>query len=157
MLKNRIHSTLINFGRPCPVTDLFGREGRKLLERLDVPEPWRSNVAASLCLIDDLGTQIDDANRRLRSGHANHPYVQFAASAPGIGWVLAFTIAASGSELLTSRKHVPDRVAKPPRDVDLGDLGPALLSEPALGALIALGVGGMVKRVHRRLEQAQRR
>jgi transposase len=23
-LKNRIHSTLINFGRPCPVTDLFG-------------------------------------------------------------------------------------------------------------------------------------
>ena len=27
-LKNRIHSTLINFGRPCPVTDLFGVEGR---------------------------------------------------------------------------------------------------------------------------------
>src|SRR5215210_664880 len=44
-LKNRIHSTLINFGRPCPVTDLFGVEGRKLLCRLDVPEPWRGNVA----------------------------------------------------------------------------------------------------------------
>ena len=28
-LKNRIHSTLINFGRPCPVTDLFGVEGRR--------------------------------------------------------------------------------------------------------------------------------
>ena len=27
-LKCRIHSTLINFGRPCPVTDLFGAEGR---------------------------------------------------------------------------------------------------------------------------------
>jgi transposase len=27
-LKNRIHSTMINFGRPCPVTDLFGVEGR---------------------------------------------------------------------------------------------------------------------------------
>ncbi len=27
-LKNRIHSTLINFGRPCPVTDLFGVEER---------------------------------------------------------------------------------------------------------------------------------
>jgi transposase len=26
-LKNRIHPTLINFGRPCPVTDLFGAEG----------------------------------------------------------------------------------------------------------------------------------
>jgi transposase len=40
-LKNRVHSTLIQFGRACPVTDLFGAEGRRLLERLDVPEPWR--------------------------------------------------------------------------------------------------------------------
>jgi transposase len=30
-LKNRIHSTLINFGRPCPVTDLFGAAGPKAL------------------------------------------------------------------------------------------------------------------------------
>ena len=37
MLKNRIHSTLINFGRPCPVTDLFGVEGRELLARLERP------------------------------------------------------------------------------------------------------------------------
>jgi transposase len=32
MLKNRIHSSLISFGKPCPVTDLFGAEGRKLLD-----------------------------------------------------------------------------------------------------------------------------
>ena len=53
-LKNRIHSTLINFGRPCPVSDLFGVEGRKLLAKLEVPEPWRGNVTDSLALIDDL-------------------------------------------------------------------------------------------------------
>src|ERR687897_2626932 len=63
-LKNRIHSTLINFGRPCPVTDLFGVEGRKLLDRLQVPEPWRGNVTAALKLIDDLEEQIDAVNRR---------------------------------------------------------------------------------------------
>jgi transposase len=39
MLKNRIHSALISFGRPCPVTDLFGVESRKLLARLAVPSP----------------------------------------------------------------------------------------------------------------------
>jgi transposase len=94
MLKHRIHSTLINFGRPCPVTDLFGLEGRELLGRIDLPEPWRGNVAASLALIDDLGDQIADANRRLREGHADHPYIPLLMSAPGIGWVLAFTIAA---------------------------------------------------------------
>ena len=94
MLKHRIHSTLINFGRPCPVTDLFGVEGRGLLERLDVPEPWRGNVTASVVLIDDLERQIAEANRRLRDGHADHPYLPLLLSVPGIGWVLAFTIAA---------------------------------------------------------------
>src|SRR4051794_34757136 len=49
---------------------------------------------------------------------------------------------ASGSELLLAGKHVPDRVGESACEVDLGDLGAALLSEPALGPLIALGVGG---------------
>jgi transposase len=93
-LKNRIHSTLINFGKPCPVSDLFGVAGRELLARLQVPQPWRSNITASLALIDDLEDQIDDANRRLKASHADHPYLPLLMSAPGVGWVLAFTIAA---------------------------------------------------------------
>jgi transposase len=98
-LKNRVHSTLINFGRACPVTDLFGAAGRRLLERLEIPEPWRSNVTASVVLIDDLERQIAELNRRLRDGHADHPYVPLLLSAPGIGWVLAFTIAAEIGEI----------------------------------------------------------
>jgi transposase len=98
-LKCRIHSTLINFGRPCPVTDLFGAEGRRLLARLDVPEPWRGNVTASLELIDDLERQISEINRLLKAGHADHPYISLLLSAPGIGWVLAFTIAAEIGEI----------------------------------------------------------
>jgi transposase len=93
-LKNRVHSTLITFGKPCPVTDLFGVEGRELLARLQVPEPWRGNITASVELIDDLEAQIAAINRKLREGHANHPYIPLLMSAPGIGWVLAFTIAA---------------------------------------------------------------
>jgi transposase len=98
-LKCRIHSTLINFGKPCPVTDLFGAEGRRLLARLRVPEPWRANVSASLALIDDLERQIEAVNRRLREGHADHRYIPLLMSAPGIGWVLAFTIAAELGEI----------------------------------------------------------
>jgi transposase len=99
MLKHRVHSTLINFGRACPVTDLFGAGGRRLLERLEVPEPWRSNVTASVWLIDEFERQIADTNRRLKEGHADHPYVPLLMSAPGIGWVLAFTIAAEIGEI----------------------------------------------------------
>jgi transposase len=108
-LKNRIHSTLINFGRPCPVTDLFGVEGRALLERLDVPEPWRGNVTASLALIDDLERQIAETNQRLREGHADHPYIPLLMSAPGIGWVLAFTIAAEIGQI--ERFESPQKLA----------------------------------------------
>jgi transposase len=34
MLKNRIHATLMTFGKPCPVSDLFGRQGRATLAAL---------------------------------------------------------------------------------------------------------------------------
>jgi transposase len=81
-LKCRVHSTLVNFGSPCPVTDLFGAEGRRLLERLEVPEPWRGNVTASVELIDDLERQIDAVNRKLRESHADHPYIPLLMSVP---------------------------------------------------------------------------
>jgi transposase len=49
-LKNRIHSTLITFGRPCPVTDRLAGEGRRLLSWLEVPEPWRERPGDRLGL-----------------------------------------------------------------------------------------------------------
>jgi transposase len=109
--------------RHCPVSDLFGVEGRRLLERLEVPEPWRGNVTASVALIDDLEGEIDQLNRRLREGHAGHPYIPLPISAPGIGWVLAFTIAAEIGEI--ERFSSPERLTAYtglcPRVVQSGD------------------------------------
>jgi transposase len=48
MLKNRIHSSLLAFGKPCPVSDLFGKSGRELLGRLELPDPWTKNFATAL-------------------------------------------------------------------------------------------------------------
>ena len=73
MLKHRIHSTLITFGKPCPVTDLFGVAGRELLDRLEIPQPWRGTLDASLTPIDDLERQIDQINRDLKASGADHP------------------------------------------------------------------------------------
>jgi transposase len=93
-LKNRIHATLLAFGKPCPVSDLFGASGRQLLARLALPEPWIGNVTAALALIDDLDDQIDGCERDLRHLGADHPYVALLRTAPGIAWVLGCAIAA---------------------------------------------------------------
>ena len=93
-LKNRIHATLINFGKPCPVSDLFGVRGRQLLAELEVPERWRQTIEASLRVIDHLDEEVADLDRELRRSGADHRYVPLLQTIPGVGWVLSYTIAA---------------------------------------------------------------
>jgi transposase len=98
-LKNRIHAALIAFGHTCPVADLFGVAGRRLLAELEFPEPWASDITACVELIDHLNTQIDQIERDLRRDGADHPYVPLLMTVPGIGWVLAYTIAAEVGDI----------------------------------------------------------
>ena len=62
-----------------------------------------------------------------------------------------------GAKGLVAGQHVPDCVGEPAGDVDLGDLGAALLAEPPLVALVALGVGEVLERVQVASISAQRR
>ncbi len=107
-LKNRVHATLLAFGKPCPVSDLFGIAGRELLARLEVPEPWASDVLAAVGLIDAIDEQIDGIERDLRRLGADHPYVPLLMTAPGIGWVLGYTIAAEIGDI--ARFAVPKKL-----------------------------------------------
>jgi transposase len=93
-LKNRIHATLLAFGHPCPVSDLFGTGGRELLARLALPEPWAADTTAALQLIDTLDHEITECERALRRAGADHGYVPLLMTTPGVGWVLGYTIAA---------------------------------------------------------------
>jgi transposase len=93
-LKNRVHSILIAFGYPKLASDLFGASGRAQLEALEFPEPWRSNLVAALRLIDELDVDIIGCERELRRLGAEHLYTSVLMTAPGIGWVLGYTIAA---------------------------------------------------------------
>ncbi len=93
-LKQRVHSTLMAWGAPCPLSDLFGARGRELLDHLAVPEPWRSHVTTAVVLIDDLDREITAIDGELRRIAAEHPYVSLLTTVPGIGPVLGYTIAA---------------------------------------------------------------
>jgi transposase len=107
-LKQRIHAVLLAHGKPCPVSDLFGVAGRDLLERLALPEPWLGTVEASLQLINELDQQIGDCERELQRLGAEHRYVPLLVTVPGIGWVLAYTIAAEIGDI--SRFATPTKL-----------------------------------------------
>jgi transposase len=108
-LKHRVHSALMCFGHACPVTDLFGAAGRELLERLDFPDPWRTDVLAAVALIDDLDRQIHAVERELRQLGADHRYVSLLQTVPGIAWVLGYTIAAEIGDI--ARFATPAKLA----------------------------------------------
>jgi transposase len=93
ILKQRVHSTLIAFGLRVPMADTFGPTGRRLLSELEIPEPWRAHVDASLELIDDLDRRIGQIEKEVRRSGADHRYIPLLLTAPGIGWITAFTIA----------------------------------------------------------------
>ena len=104
-----MHAILIAHGVPNPTSDLFGAAGRRLLERLALPEPWQSTTAASLALIDTLDEQIVTCEQELRRLGADHPYIPLLLTCPGIGWVLAYTIASEIGDInrfATARKLV---------------------------------------------------
>jgi transposase len=91
-LKNRIHATLMTFGHPVSVTDLFGETGRELLVGLALPEPWARTLTTSLRMIDGLTAQIDACERDLAKLGTHHPSIPLLLTVPGIGTVLAYTI-----------------------------------------------------------------
>src|SRR4051794_35000369 len=107
-LKNRIHAILMAFGHPCPVSDLFGAAGRRLLASLELPEPWAGDVAAALRLIDSLDAEIDGCEAALRKAGADHRYVPLLVTVPGIGPVLGYTIAAEIGDI--ARFQTPEKL-----------------------------------------------
>ena len=92
-LKNRIHATLLTFGHPVPMADLFGAAGRDLLACLELPEPWRTTLATSLDMVDDRDARIASCAADLRALGADHASIPLLLTVPGVGWVLAYTIA----------------------------------------------------------------
>ncbi len=108
-LKNRIHATLMTFGHTVPVTDLFGNSGRELLAGFELPEPWATTLSTSLAMLDDLNVEIADAEADLRSLGPDHPYIPLLLTVPGVGPLLAYTIASEIGDI--ARFATPKKLA----------------------------------------------
>ncbi|MEA3510232.1 MAG: IS110 family transposase [Actinomycetota bacterium] len=94
MLKNRIHSTLMTHGIPNPTSDLFGATGRRLLDELEIPDPWAMNTIETIALIEILDQRIAAYRLRIIEQGARYRYVDQLVTIPGVGPILGLTIAA---------------------------------------------------------------
>lgn len=75
-LKHRVHAQLLAFGHTCPVSDLFGTQGRELLERL--------NLRASFSGSAQTSTSLPQLTRSRRVGRALSD--SCFAPATGMSW-----------------------------------------------------------------------
>ena len=89
---------------PAPDRDLFGAAGSELLDRLAVPEPWRSQHRRSLVLIDDL-----TAGRAVERG-AQAPWRRSPLD-PAAGHCSRVRVDQRLHRRLGDRRHQPLRLA----------------------------------------------
>jgi transposase len=92
-LKNRIHATPITFGHACPGQRSVRAGGPRSARSPGDPGPVAAQRRREPRLIDDLGLQIARLTVELKRLGADHRYIPLLVTAPGFGWINAFTVA----------------------------------------------------------------
>jgi len=94
--KNEVSAVLIRNlkGRP-PMSDLFGKRGRRWLEELELPEDERDTVAACLRQIDFLTTELAHVDRQLAEQALQSTEIKRLMTIPGIDVTTAATLIAA--------------------------------------------------------------
>jgi transposase len=93
-LKAQVHALLAEHGVANPMSDVFGRRGRQLLEELRLPQHSQGRLEACLRLIDDLGTEIEIADTEILALYETDPRTRRLLPIPGIGPTTAAIILA---------------------------------------------------------------
>lgn len=84
-LKNQVHAVLHQQGLHSPVTDLFGRRGRRWLAEVKLPEKAREAVNVCGRMIDRYTEEIEQQNRQLSVEARQDARARCLTTIPGIG------------------------------------------------------------------------
>jgi transposase len=87
--KAEVHAVLAKCGVQVLMSDLFGVDGNKLLDRLHLPAPYAARIASLRRLIDNLDFEIDLFTGLARGRLVRDPGYEAVQQIPGIGSVLA--------------------------------------------------------------------
>jgi transposase len=93
-LKNQVHAVLHQQGLRAPVTDLFGKRGRRWLGQVKLPPQAGETIAACLRMIDHYGEEIQKQNLQLSEKAKHDERVGWLVTIPGIGQCSAMMLLA---------------------------------------------------------------
>jgi transposase len=93
-LRNQIHAVLARNLIEAPVSDVFGRGGRRWLAGVELPAHEREQVDSNLRLHDALDGEVELAERRLAEDALARPDVRRLMTIPGVGPITALAIVA---------------------------------------------------------------
>lgn len=97
--KNRIFGLLSQWGLRLATSRLRQPDGLALLERHGVPEVWRRSVAEALAVIEALDERLVPLDAELLPLARADKRVPLLATIPGVGELLALTIAAEVGDI----------------------------------------------------------
>jgi transposase len=97
--KNRIFGILTQWGVRVPLNRLRKADGLALLERRGVPEVWRESVGEALQTIDYLDERVAHLDAVLRPLAREDDRARLLATIPGVGPLLALTIASTVGDI----------------------------------------------------------
>jgi len=92
--KNKVHAILAKRGLKVPVTDLFGRAGRRWLAEQTLSPVHQRAVHAYLTIIDALGAQIAPVSEEIDRRAEESQEALWLATIPGVGHYTALFILA---------------------------------------------------------------
>ena len=84
-LKNQVHAVLHQQGLRSPVTDLFGKRGRRWLAEVKLPAKAREAVTVCGRLIDGYTKEIEEQNRQLSVEAVKDARARWLMTIPGVG------------------------------------------------------------------------
>jgi transposase len=125
--KNEVHAALMRrlIAKPT-VSDLFGVEGRRRLEALELPVEERETVDSCLRQIDFLESELVEADRVIATDALSSPEVRRLMSVPGVNVITAATFMAAVGEIgrFATRRRLVGYLGLDPRVRQSGS-GPA--------------------------------
>jgi transposase len=98
--KNEIHAALMRrLVRKPAVSDLFGKQGRRWLESLELPDEEQETVAGCLRQLDFCESEIAAIERRIATEALRSPEIRRLMTVPGVNVICAATFMAAVGDI----------------------------------------------------------